>query len=109
MKSVIVDCEKLSANLCYEYESGSRGNKKKVIQFLKNRKTKKDEIGWDVIYPHHNFKRWKGCENLFSFSQSHLVKLFPKGEDFWNDWVNVKTDVNHDFTNWFGNKYKKAT
>ena len=79
MKAVIVECKKHSATSWYEYESYGRGKEKKVIQFLKNRKLKEDEIDWDVIYPHDNFKRWKCCLHLFSFIQSHLEKLFPNG------------------------------
>ena len=76
MKSVIIDCEKYCATSCYEYESGGRGNEKKVIDFLNSRKSKEDDIDWDVVYPHEDVKKWKQCECLFSFDQSPLENLF---------------------------------
>ena len=83
MKSVIIDCEKYCATSCYEYELGGRGNEKKVIHFLKNWKTKEDDIDWDVVYPHEDVKRWKYIGRLFSFDQSSYANLFSKEECFW--------------------------
>ena len=78
-----------------------------MIHFLKNRKSKEDDIYWDVVYPHKDVNRWKHIGRLFSFDQSSYENLFSKEESFWKEFIDAKPGVKHDVTDWFGSKYKK--
>ena len=60
-------------------------------------------------FPHKDVKRWKHIGLLFSFDQSSYANLFSKEECFWKEWIDAKSGINHDVSDWFGSKLKKKT